>query len=64
MSDESTIILCGGSMDYGNLPIGTNLSNAMIPVNAKPVIGWILDDLLAKNIRQVAIIAPLCSESM
>jgi dTDP-glucose pyrophosphorylase len=48
---DTTIILCGGPINYTNLPIGTNLSNAMIPVNGKPVIGWILDDLLAKGIQ-------------
>jgi len=46
----TTIILCGGPINYSNLPIGTNQSNAMIPVNGKPVISWILDDLLAKQI--------------
>lgn len=28
----------------------------MIPVNGKPVIGWILDDLLAKNIHQPIVV--------
>jgi dTDP-glucose pyrophosphorylase len=55
-SETTTIILCGGPINYTNLPIGTNLSNAMIPVNGKPVIGWILDDLLAKQIRQVTVV--------
>ncbi len=56
MSDETTIVLCGGPINYSNLPIGTNASNAMVPVNGKPVISWILDDLLAKGIRQVTIV--------
>lgn len=46
----STVILCGGPINYSHLPIGTNQSNAMIPVNGKPVIGWILDDLIEKQI--------------
>jgi dTDP-glucose pyrophosphorylase len=55
MSD-TTIILCGGQINFTNLPVGSNLSNAMIPVNGKPVIGWILDDLLAKDIRTAVIV--------
>jgi dTDP-glucose pyrophosphorylase len=51
-----TIILCGGPINFISLPVGTNSSNAMIPVNGKPVIGWILDDLLRKNIQQVTIV--------
>lgn len=53
---DTTIILCGGQINFTNLPMGSNLSNAMIPVNGKPVIGWILDDLLAKNIRAAVIV--------
>lgn len=54
--DEATIILCGGPINYSNLPIGTNLSNAMIPVNGKPVVGWVLDDLLAKGINRAVLV--------
>jgi len=48
----STIILCAGKVDISNLPIGTNVSNATIPVNGKPVIAWILDDLIRKGFRE------------
>ncbi|MEO8392403.1 MAG: hypothetical protein ABI700_05360 [Chloroflexota bacterium] len=54
--NTATIILCGGPINYSNLPIGTNQSNAMIPVNGKPVISWILDDLLAKQIDSGVVI--------
>ena len=54
--EETTIILCGGPINYANLPIGTNLSNAMISVNGKPVISWILDNLLEKGIRQATVV--------
>lgn len=54
--DATNIILCGGPINYTNLPVGTNLSNAMIPVNGKPVIGWILDDLLRKGITQATVV--------
>ena len=56
MSEGTTIVLCGGPINYSNLPIGTNASNAMVPVNGKPVIAWILDDLLAKGIRDVVVV--------
>lgn len=52
----NTIILCAGPIILTNLPISTNQSNAMVPVNGKPVIGWILDDLRAKNIKSVTIV--------
>lgn len=55
MKKIQTVILCGGSIDFLNLPINTNQSHAMIPVNGKPVIGWILDDLMSKGIYEVVI---------
>lgn len=54
--NTTNIILCGGPLNYSNLPIGISQSNAMIPVNGKPVIGWILDDLLKKQIDDVIIV--------
>ena len=55
-SISDTIILCGGPINYTNLPIGTNQSNAMVPVNGKPVISWILDDLIDKNLLQATVV--------
>jgi dTDP-glucose pyrophosphorylase len=46
---ETIIILCGGSLNARSLPVGTNTSNAMVPVNGRPVIAWILDDLIQKG---------------
>lgn len=54
---RATIILCAGKIDPSNLPIGTNVSNATIPVNGKPVIAWILDDLMRKQVYDVIIVA-------
>lgn len=54
--DDKTIILCAGTIHHSELPIITNQSNAMIPVNGKPVIGWILDDLIVKKILRATII--------
>jgi len=56
MNEEQTIILCGGAINFLNLTINTSHSHAMIPVNGKPVIGWILDDLLSKSIDNIIII--------
>ncbi|MGB0177707.1 MAG: sugar phosphate nucleotidyltransferase, partial [Owenweeksia sp.] len=50
------IILCGGDINYTSLPIGTNVSNSMVPVNGKPVIAWILDDLIRKGVEEVVIV--------
>jgi len=53
---NTPIILCGGDINYSHLPIGTNRSNAMIPVNGKPVIGWILDELAQKGFREAVVV--------
>jgi len=47
----NTIILCAGGINYSNLPIHTNQTNAMVPVNGKPVIAWVLDDLIEKGFK-------------
>ncbi|MBX3083448.1 MAG: phosphotransferase [Anaerolineae bacterium] len=52
----STIVLCGGPINYSNLPVSTYQSNAMVPVNGRPVISWILEDLLEKHIQQVTVV--------
>ncbi|MBB4634498.1 phosphotransferase [Longimicrobium terrae] len=53
---ETTLILCGGPPNPTNLPLGAGQSNAMVPVNGKPVIGWILDELLFKGIRRATVV--------
>ena len=55
----TTVILCAGAIDYRELPLAVSESNAMIPVNGKPVIGWILDDLLRKGIDEAIVVARL-----
>ncbi|MFM9951267.1 MAG: NTP transferase domain-containing protein [Saprospiraceae bacterium] len=56
VKSKTPIILCGGDINYSHLPIGTNRSNAMIPVNGKPVIGWILDNLEIKGFREAVVV--------
>lgn len=51
-----TLILTAGKIDYTRLPFGMHQSNATIPVNGKPVISWILDDLIQKNHTDVRIV--------
>lgn len=51
-----TIILCGGIINFANLPISSNTNNSMIPVNGKPVIGWIIEDLIKKQIEQATVV--------
>ena len=51
-----TLILAAGKIDYTRLPFGMHQSNATIPVNGKPVISWILDDLIKKDIKEVSIV--------
>lgn len=53
---EATILLCAGPMNYSDMSVNTTQSNAMVPVNGKPVVGWLLDDLLAKRIGQVTVV--------
>ncbi len=56
MSISNTIILSAGKIDYTRLPIGSHQSNATIPINGKPVISWILDDLIRKEIENVTVV--------
>jgi dTDP-glucose pyrophosphorylase len=51
-----TILLCAGPINFTNLPVGTTQSNAMLPINGKPVIGWILDDLREKGITRATVV--------
>lgn len=54
--DADTIILCAGPAHPGQLSGGGQQSTPMIPVNGKPVIGWILDDLLGKGTRAATVV--------
>ncbi|MCU0421851.1 MAG: hypothetical protein MUC81_03490 [Bacteroidia bacterium] len=53
---KQTLILAAGKIDYTKLPYGTHQSNATIPVNGKPVISWILDDLIKKGNSEVTVV--------
>jgi dTDP-glucose pyrophosphorylase len=62
--EHTVIVLCGGDINASNLPIATSGSNAMIPVNGKPVIGWILDDLVQKQVVRVIIVTQAKNEQL
>jgi len=55
-STVKSVLLCGGKINFLNLPIRSNTSNSMIPVNGKPVISWILEDLFAKGLLDVVVV--------
>lgn len=52
----STILLSSGPLTSQELPTGLNHASGMAPINGKPVIGWVLDELLFKNIRRVTLV--------
>lgn len=54
-----TLILSAGKIDYTRLPFGMHQSNATIPVNGKPVISWILDDLISKGFDEIVVASSL-----
>lgn len=51
------LILCAGKINFTHLPVSTNTTNSMVPINGKPVIGWILDDLISKELNRVTVVA-------
>ncbi|MDO9374439.1 MAG: sugar phosphate nucleotidyltransferase [Ferruginibacter sp.] len=55
-SNSQYLILAAGRINYLNLPVNTNSSNSMIPINGKPVIAWILENLMKKKPDHVYIV--------
>ena len=49
----SNIILSAGPINTNLMPVSANLSQGMIPINGKPVIAWIIDDLISKNLEDI-----------
>ena len=52
----SNIILSAGPINTNLMPVSTNLSQGMIPVNGKPVIAWIIDDLISKKLTDISVV--------
>ncbi|GJG88434.1 hypothetical protein tb265_36150 [Gemmatimonadetes bacterium T265] len=53
---DATIVLSSGPLTSAELPTGLNHASGMAPINGKPVIGWVLDELLFKNVRRVTLV--------
>lgn len=64
MPEPTNVILCAGGIDYRELPVASSRSNAMVPVNGRPVIGWILDDLLRKGIGSATVVVRTGEEAL
>lgn len=54
--NHAVVVLCAGEINYRDLPIGTNHSSASIPVSGKPVISWVLDDLIERGLREIVVV--------
>ena len=52
----SNIILSAGPINTNLMPVSTNLSQGMIPINGKPVIAWIIDDLISKTLVDIYVV--------
>ncbi len=50
------IILAAGKGSASGWQFGRRLPDAMVPVNGKPALGWILDDLLGKGIDSIVVV--------
>ncbi len=54
---ERGIVLAAGRPSEADArPFGRSLPDPLVPVNGKPALGWILDDLLLKRIDDVAVV--------
>lgn len=54
--ERATVVLCAGEIDPLELPVNSTRNNAMVPIGGKPVISWLLDDLISKRVGPVVIV--------
>lgn len=59
MIKNTTIIPCAGDFQISNSGFVNYSSNAMLPLNGKPVISWIIDNLKEKGIFDIIIVSRL-----
>lgn len=59
--ERATIVLCAGEIDPLELPVNSTRNNAMVTVGGRPVISWVLDDLIAKDVGPVTIVVRTAS---
>jgi molybdopterin-guanine dinucleotide biosynthesis protein A len=57
MVNKTTIIPCAGLFFYSNSGFVNYSSNAMLPLNGKPAISWIIDNLKEKNIQNIIVVS-------
>lgn len=50
------VILCAGQMNYNAVPIVSSHTNSFIPINGKPVMGWILEDMVNRKVNKVTVV--------
>ncbi|MDD5362971.1 MAG: hypothetical protein PHN88_12610 [Ignavibacteria bacterium] len=53
---ELIVILAAGKIENNQIPIVSNNNNSMLPVNGKPVINWILEDLTERSDAKINIV--------
>ena len=51
-----TAIIPAAGRSVNEILAHTNLPDTMLPINGKPVIGYIIEDLIARNITQVIVV--------
>jgi dTDP-glucose pyrophosphorylase len=59
MIKNTTIVPCAGDFQISNSGFVNYSSNAMLPLNGKPVISWIIDNLRDKRINDIIIVSRL-----
>lgn len=64
MIKRSIIIPCAGIFLNSNSGFVNYSSNAMLPINGKPVISWIIDNLNQKNFTEIIIVSRLEDNSL
>jgi dTDP-glucose pyrophosphorylase len=57
MTKNTTLIPCAGNFSDFNSGFVNYSSNAMLPLNGKPVISWIIDNLKEKKIKNIVIVS-------
>jgi len=57
MTKNTTLIPCAGNFSDLNSGFVNYSSNAMLPLNGKPVISWIIDNLKEKKIKDIVIVS-------
>lgn len=52
----ATLVLCAGTRSYAAVPIAVGSSNAMVPINGRPVIAWVLEELIRQGVTAATLV--------